>query len=74
MEYIIKFKHARALEKALKNATPEERDEYEKEKELNKEYNTDWSHIAGPDDSSTPLYYRSKVIDDIFKKEKKEKR
>ena len=71
--FVHQFRHANALEKALKNATDEEKEQLSTELEGQKEYHGDWNHIDGPDDSDTPLYYRTEVIDKIFKEHKKMK-
>ena len=71
--YIHKFRHANALEKALKTATDDEKEQLTTELEGQKEYQGDWNHIEGPDDSDTPIYYRTEAIDKAFKDMKKKK-
>lgn len=65
--FLHNYRHASALEKALTTATDEEKEQLEQERESQKEYKGDWNHIEGPDDSDTPMYYRSQAIDKIFK-------
>ena len=69
-KYIHQFRHAAALEKALQNATFEEKEQLATEMEGGKQYHGDWNNIDGPDDSETPLYYRTEPIDKIFREAK----